>query len=113
VPKLDDTGYAQVHRGSVTIGVNVLEEQGVMMIFAPVMPVPVTGREVFYRRILELSFVSTSDAAFAINAAQDEVVVRSLRRLSALDYEEFEDLLTTVGEVADTWDDTLIRDFGT
>jgi len=113
VPKLDDTGYAQVHRGSVTIGVNVLEEQGVLMIFAPVMPVPVTGREVFYRRLLELSFVGTSDAAFAINAAQDEVVVRSLRRLSSLDYEEFEDLLTTVGEVADTWDDTLIRDFGT
>lgn len=113
VPQLDDTGYAQVHRGSVTIGVNVLEEQGVMMIFAPIMPVPVTGREVFYRRILELSFVSTSDAAFAINAAQNEVVVRSLRRLSALDYEEFEDLLSTVGEVADTWDDTLIRDFGT
>jgi hypothetical protein len=113
VPQLDETGYAQAHRGSATIGVNVLEEQGVLMIFAPVMPVPVTGREAFYRRLLELSFVSTSDAAFAVNAAQDEVVVRCLRRLSALDYEEFEDLLATVGEVADSWDDTLIREFGT
>jgi hypothetical protein len=112
-PQLDDTGYAQVQRGSATIGVNVLEEQGVLMIFSPIMPVPVTGREAFYRRILELSFVTTSDAAFAINAPQNEVVVRALRRLSALDYEEFEDLLATVGEVADRWDDVLTRDFGT
>jgi hypothetical protein len=112
-PKLDESGYAQVQRGSATIGVNVLERQGVLMIFSPIMPVPITGREAFYRRILELSFVTTSDAAFAINAPQDEVVVRVLRRLSALDYEEFEDLLTTVGEVADHWDDNLVRDFGT
>ena len=77
------------------------------------MKVPVTGREAFYRRILELSFVATSDASFAINSHQDEVVVRCLRRLSALDYEEFEDILATVGEVADRWDDELIREFGT
>jgi hypothetical protein len=76
------------------------------------MPVPITGREGFYRRLLELSFVTTSDAAFAINAPQNEVVVRALRRLSALDYEEFEDLLSTVGEQADNWDDALMRDYG-
>ena len=113
MPQVDETGYAQVQRGSATIGVNVLEEQGVLMIFSPIMPVPVTGREAFYRRLLELSFVTTADAAFAINAPQDEVVVRALRRLSALDYEEFEDLLATVGEVADSWDDSLIREYGT
>src|SRR4029079_3865400 len=107
------TGYAQVQRGSATIGVNVLEEQGVLMIFSPIMPIPVTGREAFYRKILELSFVTTSDAAFAINAPQDEVVVRALRRLSSLDYEEFEDLLATVREIADKCDDAVMREFGT
>lgn len=111
--RLDEGGYAQVPRGSALIGINVLEERGVLMIFAPVMPVPVTGREALYRRLLELSFVATSDAGFAINTSRDEVVVRALRRLSALDYEEFEDLLATVGEVADRWDDVLIREFGT
>ena len=45
--------------------------------------------------------MTTSDASFAVNGARDEVVVRCLRRLSALDYEEFEDILATVGEVAD------------
>ena len=112
-PQLDETGYAHMQRGSATIGVNVLESQGVLMVFAPIMPVPVTGREAFYRRLLELSFVTTSDASFAVNAHQDEVVVRCLRRLSALDYEEFEDILATVGDVADRWDDELIREFGT
>lgn len=112
-PALDDGGFAQIQRGSAIIGINVLEEQGVLMVFSPIMPVPVTGREAFYRRLLELSFVTTSDAAFAINDTRNEVVVRCLRRLSALDYEEFEDILATVGEVADRWDDELIRDYGT
>lgn len=112
VPVLDDSGYAQVQRGSAIIGVNVLEKQGVLMVFSPIMQVPLAGREAFYRKLLELSFVQTSDAAFAINVDQDEVVVRNLRRLSGLDYEEFEDILTTVGEIADTWDDVLIRDWG-
>jgi hypothetical protein len=112
VPVLDESGYAQVQRGSATIGVNVLEEQGVLMVFSPIMQVPLAGREAFFRKLLELSFVETSDAAFAINKDQDEVVVRSLRRLSGLDYEEFADILSTVGEMADKWDDVLIRDWG-
>lgn len=111
-PQLDEHGYAQVQRGSALIGVNVLEAQGVLMIFSPIMRVPMAGREAFYRKLLELSFVETSDAAFAINKDQDEVVVRILRRLSGLDYEELEDILATVGEVADRWDDILIRDWG-
>lgn len=113
VPEVDESGYVQTTRGSATIGVNVLEDQGVLMVFAPILSVPITGREAFYRRLLELSFVATADAAFAINKPQDEVVVRCLRRLSGLDYEEFEDILVTVGEVADRFDDELSAEFGT
>ena len=112
-PKLDETGYAHVQRGRAIIGVNVLETQGVLMVFAPIMPVPVTGREAFYRRLLELSFVTTSDASFAVNSHQDEVVVRCLRRLSALDFEEFEDILATVGDVAELWHPELVLEFVT
>jgi len=109
---LDENGYTQTRKGSATIGLNVLDDHGLLLLLAPVMAVPATGRETFYRRLLELSFLSTSDAAFAIDAAKDEVFVRSLRRLSGLDYEEFEDLLDTVGRVADEWDDALKREFG-
>jgi len=107
VTSLDDGGYAQLQRGTVVIGINVLERQGVLMIFAPIMAVPALGREMFYRQLLELSFVRTSDAAFAIDAARDEVVVRCLRRLSALDFEEFEDIVTTIGNVAAEWQEKL------
>jgi hypothetical protein len=109
---LDDAGYTQVRKGSVSVGVNVLEDHGVLLFLAPVMGVPLTGRETLYRRLLELSFLTTSDAAFSIDAEKDEVYVRALRRLSGLDYEEFEDLLDTVGKVADEWDDVLKREFG-
>jgi hypothetical protein len=112
-PHLDESEYAEVQRGEVLIGINVLADRGVLMVFAPIMPVPVTGREAFYRHLLELSFITTSDAAFAINAPRDEVVLRCLRRLSALDYEEFEDILMTVGHVASQWHDLLVRKYGT
>jgi len=109
---LDASGYTLVRKGSAGVGINVLEDHGVLLFVAPVMPVPHTGREALYRRLLELSFLTTSDAAFAIDTQRDEVVVRALRRLSGLDYEEFEDLLDTVGKVADDWDDTLRAEFG-
>jgi hypothetical protein len=108
---LDESGYTQVRKGSASVGVNVLEDHGVLLFLAPVMPVPNTGREIFYRRLLELSFLTTSDAAFAIDAQKDEVFVRALRRLSGLDYEEFEDLLDTAGKVADEWDGALKKEF--
>lgn len=109
---LDDAGYTQVKKGSANVGINVLDDHGVLLFLAPVMAVPLTGRETLYRRLLELSFITTSDAAFGIDAQKDEVYVRALRRLSGLDYEEFEDLLDTVGKVADEWDDALQKEFG-
>lgn len=111
IEPLDAGGYTQVRKGSATVGVNVLEDHGVLLLVAPVMPVPLTGHETLYRRLLELSFLTTSDAAFAIDGQRNEVVVRALRRLSGLDYEEFEDLLDTVGKVTDDWDDRLRVEF--
>ena len=109
---LDASGYTLVRKGSASVGINVLEDHGVILFVAPVIQVPIVGKETLYRKLLELSFLTTSDAAFAVDAQRDEVVVRALRRLSGLDYEEFEDLLDTVGKVADDWDDTLRAEFG-
>ena len=109
---LDSTGHTIVRKGSARVGVSVLEDHGVLLLVAPVMRLPQKGAEELYRRLLELSFLATSDAAFALDAQREEVVVRALRRLSGLDYEEFEDLLETVGKVADDWDDSLQLQFG-
>ena len=112
IDALDASGYTQVRKGSASVGINVLEDHGVLLMLAPVMKIPITGKETLYRRLLELSFIATSDAAFSIDKDKDEVYVRALRRLSGLDYEEFEDLVETVGKVTDEWDDLLKEEFG-
>lgn len=110
---LDDTGYTTVRKGSAVVGINVLEDHGVLLILAPIMKVPKSGdQKKLFRRLLELSFITTADAAFAIDEQKDEIFVRTLRRLSGLDYEEFEDLVATVAKVGDEWDDLLKKEFG-
>jgi len=108
---LDADGYTEIRRGSATVGINVLEEHGILLFLSRIMPVPREGREVLYRRLLELNFLVTSDASFAIDKDKDAIYLRALRRLSGLDFEEFEDLLQTMASVADEWDDRLARAF--
>ena len=109
---LNAQGYAEIARGSALVRINVVEEHGVLLMISPVMRVPERNAESFYRRLLELSFLATSDAAFAIDKKTDMVYLRILRRLEGLDYEEFEDLLHTIATVADEWDDKLKAQFG-
>ena len=108
---LDEDGYTDVRRGSATVGINVLEEHGILLFLSRIMDVPEGDRETFYRRLLELNFLVTSDGAFAIDKDRNAVYLRALRRLSGLDYEEFEDLLHTIASVADEWDDRLSEMF--
>ena len=87
---LDEDGYTDVRRGSATVGINVLHEHGILLFLSRIMDVPREkenqAREAFYRRLLELNFLVTSDAAFAIDKDKDAVYLRALRRLSGLDY---------------------------
>ena len=108
---LDDDGYTSVNRGSATIGINVIEEQGVLLFLSRIMKVPQERRTDLYRYLLELNFLATSDGAFAIEKETDTVCLRALRSVNGLDYAEFEDILHTVATVADEWDDKLIEEF--
>jgi len=105
--KLDEHGGGQVARGSATVQIRVLDEQGVLLVMSQVGKLPAEGREAVYRRLLEASLFQTSDAAFAVDGKTDAIYLRALRRLEGLDYEEFEDLVHTVATVADEWDDRL------
>ena len=109
---LDEEGYTSVKRGSATVGINVMEGHGVLMLLAPIMAVPKEGANDLYRKLLELNFLATSDAAFAIDKDKEIIYLRALRGLEGLDYEEFVDLLGTVGRIADEWDDKLHHEFG-
>jgi Tir chaperone family protein CesT len=108
---LNDAGLGQVARGSAEVLIQVLEEHGVLLLLAPMMAVPEKDTEGFFRRLLELSLMATSDAAFALDKKTGTTYLRIVRRLEGIDYEEFEDLLHTIASVADEWDDKLRLEF--
>jgi hypothetical protein len=107
LPPLDPQGYTEVRRGSATVGINVLADHGMLVFLSRIMDLPDPIPEGFCRYLLELNFLATSDAAFAIDRDRGALYLRALRRLTGLDYDEFEDLLHTVATVADEWDDKL------
>ncbi|MCK9462994.1 MAG: YbjN domain-containing protein [Proteobacteria bacterium] len=108
---LDADGYTCLSRGSATIGINVLAEQGTLLFLSRVIKVPAEKREELYRFVLELNYTATSDAAFAIERDTDTVCLRAMRSLAGLDYDEFEDMLHSIAAVADEWDDELRERF--
>lgn len=121
LPPLGADGTAQVQRGSAVVTIRVLADRGLLLLLARVMEAPPPPRvtdpsgagsdpaalAALYRRLLEASFLSTGDAAFAIHDKSGDVYLRVLRSLDLLDYEEFEDLVHTIATVADEWDDRL------
>src|SRR5206468_7393141 len=98
IPPLDGDGYTQIRRGSAVIGINVLEDAGVLVFLSPMLPVPVdtARRAELYRFLLEKNFLATSDGAFAIDKDKDAVYLRALRGLEGLDFEEFADLIDNI-----------------
>ncbi|MBN2341450.1 MAG: YbjN domain-containing protein [Deltaproteobacteria bacterium] len=108
---LDADGFTSVKRGSATVGINVVEQSDVLIFIARMMKVPSDNTEACFRKILELNFTATSDAAFAIEKATDTICLRAQRTISGLDYDEFEEMLHTIATVADEWDDRLIEEF--
>jgi len=109
---LDADGFTAVQKGSATVGINVLEDKGILIFLSAIMPVPESGQLDLYRKLLELNFLTTSDAAFAIDRRNNQIYLRALRGLEGLDYEEFVDMLETVATVADDFDDKLKQEFG-
>ena len=111
LPPLDDEGTGQVQRGSAVVQIRVLADKGVILFLSRVAEAPVAG-EALLRTLLEASFSSTGDAAFALHPKTGDVYLRILRSLDGLDYEEFEDMVHSIAKTADHWDDKLTAELG-
>jgi hypothetical protein len=109
---LDTQGATQLKRGSATVVINVLVDHGVLLLLSPIMPVPERHQLSLYRRLLELNFLGTADAGFAIDSESEMVYLRAMRQLQGLDFDEFAQLVDAVAKVADEWDDPLRAEFG-
>jgi len=108
---LDEEGYTAIQKGSATVGINVLEDRGILMFISHIMKVPETQQLELFRKLLEYNFLATSDASFAIDRRNNQIYLRALRGLAGLDYGEFRDMLETVAMVADEFDDKLKEEF--
>ena len=106
LPPLSPEGVGSIQRGSAVVTIHVLAERGVLLLLANVKSAPVLD-EARMKKLLQLSFVETGDAAFALHPKTGDLYLRALRGLAGLDYEEFEDLVDSIARTADHWDDKL------
>lgn len=106
LPPLDEQGVGMIQRGSAVVSIHVLDEKNVLLLLARVAKQPVLD-EAKAKRLLALSFVETGDAAFALHPQTNDLYLRILRGLDGLDYEEFEDMVHSIAQAADHWDDKL------
>jgi len=111
IDPLDETGYTSVSRGNATVGINVIEDRAVLLLLSPIMKVPAKADVELYALLLELNYLATSDASFAISRDQNLICLRALRGIQGLDFEEFVDLLDTVATTADQWADRLRAEY--
>jgi hypothetical protein len=106
LPPLDDQGVGMIQRGSAVVSIHVLDEKNVLLLLARVARQPVLD-EAKAKRLLSASFLETGDAAFALHPQTNDLYLRILRGLDGLDYEEFEDIVHSIAQAADHWDDRL------
>ena len=106
LPPLSDEGVGSIQRGSALVSIHVLDGKGVLLLLARVAKQPQLD-EARLKKLLALSFLETGDAAFAMHPQTGDLYLRILRGLDGLDYEEFEDLVHSIAQTADLWDDKI------
>ena len=106
LPPLSEDGTGSIQRGSAVVTIHVFDQKNILLLLAKVASAPKLD-EAKARRLLTLSFVDTQDAAFALHPTTGDLYLRILRGLDGLDYEEFEDLVHSIAQTADHWDDKL------
>lgn len=105
LPPMAD-GVGTIQRGSAVVSIHVLDAKDVLLLLARVAKQPALT-EARMRKLLAASFTETGDAAFALHPQTGDLYLRILRGLDGLDYEEFEDLVHSIAQTADHWDDKI------
>ena len=88
------------------VTIHVLQDKNILLLLSRIAKQP-TLDESRARKLLAASFTETGDAAFALHPNTGDLYLRILRGLDGLDYEEFEDLVHSIAQTADHWDDKI------
>lgn len=111
LPPLSADGVGSIQRGSAVVTIHVLADRNVLLLLSRVAAAPKLDATTA-TRLLTASFVETGDAAFALHPQTGDLYLRILRSLEGLDYEEFEDIVHSIAQTADAWDDKLASELG-
>ena len=106
LPPLGDDGVGMIQRGSAVVTIHVLADKNILLLLSRVAKQP-TIDEARAKKLLAASFTETGDAAFALHPNTGDLYLRILRSLDGLDYEEFEDIVHSIAQTADHWDDKI------
>ena len=106
LPPLDAEGVGTIQRGSAVVSIHVLESKSILLLLSRVAKQPNLD-EARAKKLLAASFTDTGDAAFALHPQTGDLYLRILRGLDGLDYEEFEDIVHSIAQTADHWDDKI------
>lgn len=110
---LDETGFAEMRCGKVSIGLNTNIEHATLLLLARVSDLPDNPTPAFYRRLLGLNLLATGQCAFAIDDGRHKLYLRAMRPLQGFCYEEFETLLHNLAAVAEHMlDELAVPDLG-
>ncbi len=106
LPPMSADGVGSIQRGSAVVTIHVLPDKNILLLLSRIAKQP-TLDEGRARKLLAASFTETGDAAFALHPNTGDLYLRILRGLDGLDYEEFEDLVHSIAQTADHWDDKI------
>lgn len=106
LPPLSDEGVGTLQRCSAVVSIHVLDSKGVLLLLSRVAQQPKLD-DGKLKKLMQASFTETGDAAFALHPQTGDLYLRILRGLEGLDYEEFEDLVHSIAQTADHWDDKI------
>jgi hypothetical protein len=101
LPPLSEDGV-----GTAVVTIHVLVDKNVLLLLSRVAEQPALD-EARAKKLLAASFTDTGDAAFALHPKTGDLYLRILRGLDGLDYEEFEDIVHSIAQTADRWDDRI------
>jgi hypothetical protein len=106
LPPLSDDGVGSIQRGTAVVTIHVLVDKNVLLLLSRVAEQPELD-ETRAKKLLAASFTDTGDAAFALHPKTGDLYLRILRGLDGLDYDEFEDIVHSIAQTADRWDDRI------